>query len=157
MLVSICHPINFHRFCFLQSIKSCKFSFFKKAFKIFCFPKDFNFMINDDFALIVTLACKILHKFQFCNGTQGSCYFWLSLFNLCLLLFWQVMFSMFNKLLICLCLADLLFLLTNLAVSPVSMLKVDNHLSNNILLSNLFCVFLMFIQHLFLLHCLFYC
>ena len=33
----------------------------------------------------------------------------------------QVMFSMFNKLLICLCLADLLFLVSNLAVSPVAM------------------------------------
>ena len=28
---------------------------------------------------------------------------------------------MFNKLLICLCLADLLFLLSNIAVSPVSL------------------------------------
>ena len=31
------------------------------------------------------------------------------------------MFSMFNKLLICLCLADLLFLVSNIAVSPVSL------------------------------------
>ena len=38
-----------------------------------------------------------------------------------LLLFSQVMFSMFNKLLICLCLADLMFLVSNIAVSPVSL------------------------------------
>ena len=39
----------------------------------------------------------------------------------CWQLTFQVMFSMFNKLLICLCLADLLFLGSNIAVSPVAM------------------------------------
>ena len=38
----------------------------------------------------------------------------------------QVVFSMFNKLLICLCLADLLFLVSNLAISPIYVAQVDN-------------------------------
>ena len=38
----------------------------------------------------------------------------------------QVMFSMFNKLLICLCLADLLFLVSNLAISPIYVAQVNN-------------------------------
>ena len=38
----------------------------------------------------------------------------------------QVVFSMFNKLLICLCLADLLFLVSNLAISPIYAAQVDN-------------------------------
>ena len=45
----------------------------------------------------------------------------------------QVMFSMFNKLLICLCLADLLFLGSNIAVSPVAM-QVTRTVSITILL-----------------------
>ena len=38
----------------------------------------------------------------------------------------QVVFSMFNKLLICLCLADLLFLVSNLAISPIYVAQVNN-------------------------------
>lgn len=70
--------------------------------------------------LSLVVLCKKVRIKNNKNNNDLPC-FLNHCFDQNLLPFSQVMFSMFNKLLICLCLADLMFLVSNIAVSPVSL------------------------------------